>query len=63
MGSSMGILALGILIAAVLHIVNIILCMFSPFLHAFRLHIVEFYGKFYEGGGRQYVPFKRRTAK
>jgi V/A-type H+/Na+-transporting ATPase subunit I len=63
MGSSMGILAVGILIAAVLHIVNIILCMFSPFLHSFRLHIVEFYGKFYEGGGIQYVPFKRRTVK
>jgi len=63
LGSSIGIVAVGFLVAALLHILNIVLCMFSPSIHALRLHIVEFYGKFYEGGGRQYDPFKRRIAK
>jgi V/A-type H+-transporting ATPase subunit I len=63
LGASMGIVLIGFLIAASLHILNIVLCMFSPSIHALRLHIVEFYGKFYEGGGTQYDPFKRRTVK
>ncbi|MGZ4947291.1 MAG: V-type ATP synthase subunit I [Halobacteriota archaeon] len=63
LGSSMSIVLVGFLIAAALHVVNIALCMFSPSIHSLRLHIVEFYGKFYEGGGRQYDPFKRRTVK
>jgi V/A-type H+-transporting ATPase subunit I len=33
--------------------------MFSPSIHALRLHIVEFFSKFYEGGGQPYQPFKR----
>jgi V/A-type H+-transporting ATPase subunit I len=63
LGASLGIVAVGFLVAATLHILNIVLCMFSPSIHALRLHIVEFYGKFYEGGGTQYDPFKRRPAK
>ena len=63
LGASMSIVLVGFLIAAALHVVNIALCMFSPSIHSLRLHIVEFYGKFYEGGGRQYDPFKRRTVK
>jgi V/A-type H+-transporting ATPase subunit I len=63
MGGSLGIVAIGVLIAVLLHGLNVVLCMFSPSIQALRLHIVEFYSKFYEGGGRPYDPFKRRTAK
>jgi V/A-type H+-transporting ATPase subunit I len=63
LGSTMGIVLVGFLIAVLLHGLNVVLCMFSPSIQALRLHIVEFYSKFYEGGGRQYDPFKRGTAK
>jgi V/A-type H+-transporting ATPase subunit I len=33
--------------------------MFSPSIHSVRLHLVEFFSKFYEGGGVPYQPFAR----
>lgn len=58
LGGSMEVLIFGIIIAALLHTLNIILAMFSPSLHAIRLHLVEFYPKFFKGGGTTYKPFK-----
>jgi V/A-type H+-transporting ATPase subunit I len=59
LGAEMGILAVGIFVAVLLHALNIVLAMFSPSIHSVRLHLVEFFSKFYEGGGIVYKPFKR----
>ena len=48
---------LGILLAIVGHAFNTALGIFSSFLHSIRLHYVEFFTKFYKGGGREYSPF------
>jgi V/A-type H+-transporting ATPase subunit I len=54
-----GDVAVGIIIAGLLHMLNIILGVFSPTIHSLRLHYVEFFGKFLEHGGRKFEPLKR----
>ena len=62
LGEEIGILAVGILVAVLLHALNIVLAMFSPSIHSVRLHLVEFFSKFYKGGGISYKPFKREIS-
>ncbi len=59
LGGEIEILAVGILVAVLLHVLNIVLAMFSPSIHSVRLHLVEFFSKFYKGGGITYKPFKK----
>lgn len=42
------------------HALNIALSVLSSFIHSSRLQYVEFFGKFYEDGGRQFVPMAPR---
>jgi V/A-type H+-transporting ATPase subunit I len=51
-----GPLLLGILVAAFFHALNLALAAFSPMIQALRLHYVEFFGQFHEGGGRLFAP-------
>lgn len=44
----------------VAHCFNIFINSLGGFIHTMRLHYVEFFGKFYEGGGEKFVPFKAK---
>lgn len=50
---------LGIIIATLLHVINIVVGAFSPSIHALRLNFIEFFKQFYESGGKEYKPFKK----
>ena len=54
-----GDIVLGIVVAGLLHLINIILGVFSPTIQSLRLHYVEFFGKFIEHGGKKFEPLKK----
>jgi len=43
------------------HIFNIIINVLGSFVHSSRLQYIEFFGKFYEAGGRAFTPLAIRT--
>jgi V/A-type H+-transporting ATPase subunit I len=47
----------GVIVLILGHLVNIALGILGSFIHGLRLNYVEFFGKFYEGGGKAYKPF------
>lgn len=50
-----------VLIASVGHALNFSINMLGAYVHTNRLQYVEFYQKFYEGGGRKFKPFGMNT--
>ncbi|WP_423189575.1 V-type ATP synthase subunit I [Alkalibacterium sp. f15] len=48
----------GVVIIVALHTLNIALTFLSAYVHSSRLQYVEFFGKFFEGGGHPLTPLK-----
>jgi V/A-type H+-transporting ATPase subunit I len=53
--------AIGLAFAILLHAINFTIGLISPVIASLRLHYVEFFEKFYEGGGRPYHPLALGT--
>jgi V/A-type H+-transporting ATPase subunit I len=55
----------GIVMAAVIllvgHIFNIVINLLGAFVHTSRLQFIEFFTKFFEGGGKPFIPFAMQT--
>ncbi|MEA3493380.1 MAG: V-type ATP synthase subunit I [Candidatus Margulisiibacteriota bacterium] len=60
-----GVPILGVVLMVILlifgHIFNLVIGTLGAFVHSTRLQMVEFFSKFYEGGGREFRPFKREA--
>lgn len=52
-------IAVGVVVFILLHGLNIVIGMFSPSIHALRLHLVESFGKFFEPAKYKYEPFRK----
>ena len=53
--------AIGIIILVPLHAFNLGIGVLGAYVHNARLQFLEFYGKFYEGGGRPFSPMGEKT--
>jgi V/A-type H+-transporting ATPase subunit I len=61
LGGAMGSVLVGVLFGLLFHLVNFALGLFTPAIHALRLHYVEFFGTFYSPGGARYEPLGHWT--
>ena len=50
-----------ILVFVIGHVLNLLINLLGAYVHTNRLQYVEFFGKFYEGGGRAFEPFAAKT--
>lgn len=60
LGGMVGSVVVGVLIALLIHALNLVMGMLSPTIQSLRLQYVEFFRKFYEGGQSPFTPFRKR---
>ena len=60
-GKSIGGAILFIVVFVIGHTFNMAINLLGAYVHTCRLQYVEFFGKFYEGGGQAFQPFKLKT--
>lgn len=51
----------GIVIFLIGHLFNLFISALGAYVHTCRLQYVEYFGKFYEGGGKEFTPFKSKN--
>jgi len=51
-----GDIILGVVVGGLIHLINLVIGVFSSTIHSLRLHYVEFFNKFIELGGKKYKP-------
>ena len=56
-------IAIGPILFILLHIFNLLLGLLGAYVHSCRLQYVEYFGKFYDGGGQSFKPLKMRNKK
>ncbi|OPZ94433.1 MAG: V-type ATP synthase subunit I [Firmicutes bacterium ADurb.Bin419] len=65
LGTLFGLNIFGIIVLVIVfiggHTFNIAINALGAYVHTSRLQYVEFFGKFYEGGGKRFSPFKKNT--
>lgn len=60
-GKTFGGIVLFIVVELIGHVFNFAINALGAFVHSCRLQFVEFFGKFYDGGGREFEPFQKET--
>jgi V/A-type H+-transporting ATPase subunit I len=58
-----GDIVLGVIVGGIIHVISLVIGVFSSSIHSLRLHYVEFFDKFIELRGRSYNPFSSRPEK
>jgi V/A-type H+-transporting ATPase subunit I len=60
-GNGIGGAILFVIVFIIGHAINIGINLLGAYVHTNRLTFVEFFGKFYEGGGSEFAPFAVNT--